>query len=257
MAGAAAPDRADVLGLQGSISTLLERVNDAVRGGTPDAAPLAECLHRLLILRDDVDALSEKKAVARQHKTGAARPPAAKGPAQRKQQRRPPSQNNARARRRAERAASPAVQARKEAHAERRDRARTMEAAARAHREYVPASPSAASSAPASMDQDLDSPSHGPGPEQAHEPSGADPSQEGGAAPAPQDAAPTARGAVCPVLPPPAIPTHFTPPDTPMPITLDDVEAIVDAALMTDFTDWDAEAIVAAARRMRATTTFG
>ena len=163
-------------------------MNDAVRGGTPDAAPLAECLHRLLILRDDVDALSEKKAVARQHKTGAARPPAAKGPAQRKQQRRPPSQNNARARRRAERAASPAVQARKEAHAERRDRARTMEAAARAHREYVPASPSAASSAPASMDQDLDSPSHGPGPEQAHEPSGADPSQEGGAAPAPQDA---------------------------------------------------------------------
>ena len=70
----AAPNR-DELGLQGSISTLLERVNDAVRGGTPDAAPLAECLHRLLILRDDVDALSEKKAVARQHKTGAARPP--------------------------------------------------------------------------------------------------------------------------------------------------------------------------------------
>ena len=256
MATAAAPDRADVLGLQGSISTLLERVNDAVRGGTPDAAPLAECLHRLLILRDDVDALSEKKAVARQHKTGAARPPAAKGPAQRKQQRRPPSQNNARARRRAERAASPAVQARKEAHAERRDRARTMEAAARAHREYVPASPSAASSAPASMDQDLDSPSHGPGPEQAHEPSGADPSQEGGAAPAPQDAAPTARGAVCPVLPPPAIPTHFTPPDTPMPIILGD-DNLGDGLLITDFTDWDAEAMVAAARRMRATTTFG
>ena len=247
---AAAPERADVLGLQGSISTLLEKVNDAVRGGTPDAAPLAECLHRLLSLRDDVDALTEEKAAAgRQRKTGAARPPAAKGQAQRKQQRRPPSQNNARARRREERAASPAVQARKEAHAERRDRARTMEAAARAHREYVPASPSAASSAPASMDQDLDSPSHGPGPEQAHEPSGADPSQEGGAAPAPQDAA-TARGAVCPVLPPPAIPTHSTPPDSPIPIILD----IGDGLLVTD---WDAEDIVAAARRMRATTTFG
>ena len=71
MATAAAPDRADVLGLQGPISTLLERVNDAVRGGTPDAAPLAECLHRLLILRDDVDALTEEKAAAgRQRKTG-------------------------------------------------------------------------------------------------------------------------------------------------------------------------------------------
>jgi len=127
-----------------------------------------------------------------------------------------------------------------------------MEAAARAHREYVPASPSAASSAPASMDQDLDSPSHGPGPEQAHEPSGADPSQEGGAAPAPQDAAPTARGAVCPVLPPPAIPTHSTPPDSPRPIILGDGD-IGDGLLVTD---WDAEDIVAAARQLGTTITL-
>ena len=41
-----------------------------------------------------------------------------------------------------------------------------------------------------------------------------------------------------------------------MPIILGD-DNLGDGLLITDFTDWDAEAMVAAARRMRATTTFG